>query len=89
MMSATASIIANVSTYCTSATWKDMRGGMKKKLKATMLSSAASTAAPRLKRMAITTTASRYTMAMFTGSKRSCIASPARVQAAVATKAHA
>ena len=35
------------------------------------------------------TTASRYTIAMFTTSKRGCIAHPATVPVAVATMAHA
>ena len=46
-------------------------------------------AAPRLARSATTTTASRYTIAMFTGSKRARMARPARVHAEVAATAQA
>ena len=46
-------------------------------------------AAPREKRSAITTTASKYTIAMLTMSKRGVIANPARVHRAVAPAAQA
>ena len=46
-------------------------------------------AAPRVKNSAINTTASRYTMAMLTMSKRGAIAHPARVHSAVAPTAAA
>ena len=47
MISATASITAKVSRYCTSVTANEKRGGTKKKSKRATLTNAASTAGPR------------------------------------------
>ena len=50
MVSATASITAKVTTYCTFATAKVRRGGTKKKLKQMTLRTAVSVAGPRPRR---------------------------------------
>jgi len=52
----TASMIANVRKYWTSLTAKERRGGTKKKSKALTLSTAASAAGPRPRRMPTSTT---------------------------------
>ena len=67
-ISPTASIMAKVSRYCGSSTWKVPRGGTKKKLNAATLRTEAATTGPRPQRSATSTTASRYTIAMLTSS---------------------
>ena len=69
MMSATASITANVSRYCASLTANDMRGGTQKKSNAATLTKAARTAGPRPNLSATSTTVSRNSMTMLASSK--------------------
>ena len=85
--SATVSMMANVNRYWMSSTVKVPAGGTNVKSNAATLSAAQTIAAPREKHSAITTTASRYTIAILTTSKRGAIARPVRVQNTTATAA--
>src|SRR5579864_3341140 len=87
MTSATASMIAKVSRYWTSSIVSLPRGGTKMKSKAATENTDAAIAGPRGNRSAMITTASKYTIAMFTRSNRERMANPASVQTAVAPAA--
>ncbi len=83
MVSATASITANVTRYCASETANVRRGGTKKKLKQAMFSTAVSAAGPRPRRSPEIAAPSRYTMTRFVALKNGYINSARPVQAAV------
>jgi hypothetical protein len=85
----TASITANVTTYCTSLTANDQRGGTKKKSKAPTLRHAASAAGPRPKRIATSTVPSRNSITMLARSSRSRSGAIARLMATLPATAHA
>jgi hypothetical protein len=74
----TASMIKNVSRYCTSLTANDRRGGTKKKSKAHTLKIAANAAGPLPSRMPTSTTAKMSTATILELSK--CTASGADIR---------
>jgi hypothetical protein len=88
-ISPTASIMAKVSRYCGSSTWKVPEGGTKKKLYAAMARIEAATTGPRRQRNATSTTPSRYTSAMLTCSSQGARRRPTSVHVAIAPAAQA
>ena len=88
MMSATASITANVSRYCASLTANEKRGGTQKKSNAATLTKAASTAGPRPNLSATSTTVSRNSITMLARSKYGSSAVATSVVKAHAASAH-
>ncbi len=84
----TASMMMNVSRYCTSLTANEKRGGTKKKSKAPTLNIAASAAGPRPKRTATNTTVKMNTATMLERSKCAANGNDASVTPMQASAAH-